>query len=264
MTRREKIVLTSNVIAAAAVVAIIVFVILPYMTAHMLDLEVDRSHYPVKGIDVSHHNKEIDFEKVKNDTVSFVYIKASDGVGDKDARLTRNYHGAKAFGFDVGFYHYFRYHRDGHQQAQYFLQTIKGMDTELPLVIDIEEKDNKTEELPLVTRRVRDMVYDLRKAGYRVMLYVNPHQYESIVKGHFDDVELWVASSRSPQESIPQRRLWQHSHWGKVDGIEHETDINVFNGTREEYDAWVKGESTPSPNKNNTQYSKSDNNNQQQ
>ena len=38
---------------------------------------VDPERYPVRGVDVSAHNGEIDFEAVKKDGMEFAFLKAS-------------------------------------------------------------------------------------------------------------------------------------------------------------------------------------------
>ena len=41
--------------------------------------EPDPSRYPMRGIDVSHHQGAIDWRAVARDDVAFAYIKASEG-----------------------------------------------------------------------------------------------------------------------------------------------------------------------------------------
>lgn len=222
----------------------LILVVFATIMAYMnrgLNVKLDRRNYPVKGIDISHHNGQVDFRAVKADSVNFVIIKATDGVGDFDSCLVRNFKGARQNGLDIGVYHYFRFHRNGHEQAKYLLNTMEELDInpDLPIAIDIEHKDNKTEEYELVSRNVRDMVDDLHHAGFRTMIYVNLSEYSNIIKNNFDDVDLWLASSRFPADTLGCRRLWQHSHKGQVHGVDGKVDLNTFNGSIDEYHQWV-------------------------
>lgn len=235
--RRPRVIL-SSIAAVAVIAAVVVFVVIPALRPTPLDVDVDRDDYPVKGIDVSHHNGAIDFESVRADSVDFVIIKASDGVGDYDRRMSENYAGARRAGLDVGVYHYFRYHRSGNDQARYFLSVIDTMAIDLPVAIDLEDTDNEEECDEYVSERLRDMVDILHGNGYRVMIYANHDQYESYIAGRFPDVDIWMASSRAPEADDP-RRVWQHSHRGRVDGISGDVDLNTFNGTRTDYAAWL-------------------------
>ena len=81
------------------------------------DVVIDHLHYPVVGIDVSNHNGRIDFDKVKADGVSFVYLKASEGKSYTDPSFKKNYTSVLKAGMKVGAYHFFRKKTDGVMQA---------------------------------------------------------------------------------------------------------------------------------------------------
>ena len=54
----------------------------------------------MRGIDVSVHNGSIDWNRVKNDGISFAILRAGYGklVSQKDKKFEDNYNGAKAAG----------------------------------------------------------------------------------------------------------------------------------------------------------------------
>ena len=55
--------------------------------------------FPVQGIDVSHHQGVVDWERVaSNRAIRFVYIKASEGGDFRDASVTENWDGARRAG----------------------------------------------------------------------------------------------------------------------------------------------------------------------
>ena len=62
----------------------------------------------MKGIDVSVHNGDIDWNKVKADGIEFAILRAGYGrlAKQKDARFEDNYKGAKTAGIPVGAYWY--------------------------------------------------------------------------------------------------------------------------------------------------------------
>ena len=78
--------------------------------------------YPVKGIDVSHHNGTIDWRAVADDGVKFAYIKATEGKDFQDDRFITNCREATAAGIVCGAYHYFRLGTPGLEQAQNFIR----------------------------------------------------------------------------------------------------------------------------------------------
>jgi len=52
------------------------------------------SEFPVQGIDVSHHQGEIDWARLAGPRVRFAYIKASEGATFRDPRFVANWRGA--------------------------------------------------------------------------------------------------------------------------------------------------------------------------
>ena len=207
---------------------------------HGLDMTLDRAKYPVRGIDVSHHNGAIDFNRVVLDTVDFVYIKVSDGVGDVDSNFVKNFHAAKAAGLKVGGYHFFRTHRGGEQQAATLLDAINGLDLDLPLVIDLEKESHEQGDIADVVPRVRSMLNHLHEAGYRTMLYANYDQFRDYIDGNFSNEDLWLATSREPSHDFDPRTVWQFSHHGSVNGIVGPVDLNAFIGSADEFEEWSR------------------------
>lgn len=207
-----------------------------------LNVEVPRSQYPVKGIDISHHNGVIDFAKVAADSVDFVVIKATDGVNFTDSCMMQNYQGARANGLKTGFYHFFRFNRGGVRQGRHFLHTIAGLDHEFPAMIDFESENNANIDYYLVVGRLRDMIGYLRARKIPIMIYCNHKDFDYYIRDNFPNVDLWMASGRKPDgddDDMPRRVLWQHSHNGRVRGISKPVDINTFNGTRAQYHEWL-------------------------
>lgn len=60
----------------------------------------------IKGIDLSVHNKKIDFKKIKQDGIDTVIIKGIEEVEFLDKKLGKNYKIAKTNGLNIGFYHF--------------------------------------------------------------------------------------------------------------------------------------------------------------
>lgn len=51
--------------------------------------------YPVRGIDISAHNGEVDFGRVADSGMEFVIMKATEGATFKDSRFGANYRAAR-------------------------------------------------------------------------------------------------------------------------------------------------------------------------
>lgn len=224
-----------------AVVALVVTLILLLSDsgAGALAGNVSREEFPVWGIDVSAHNGEIDFERVKADSIEFVLIKATEGSGFKDRRFRQNYYGAKAAGLKVGAYHFFRFDATGYMQGLNLYNSIKGLELDLPVIIDIEEWTNPREwGTEAVVSRLNELLSYLERHGYKAMLYTNKDGYERFIKGRFDSNPLWIATFSRPDDDMDWQ-LWQHTHSGTVDGIRDRVDMNVFNGELRQWRRWL-------------------------
>lgn len=206
------------------------------------EIVVNRDKYPIVGIDVSVHNGDIDFNKVKADGYSFVFIKASEGVDHHDSKFDANYQNARQAGLKVGAYHFFRKNTDGLNQAKNFLETIGWRKLDLPLVIDVEDWSNdKNVKDDRTQRNLDTMIDNLRSRGHKVMIYTNGDGYKKYIKDGQVNINLWLCAFKSPDKikHIPHQ-MQQYSHWGRVKGIWGDVDLNVFNGSQEQWDKWLK------------------------
>lgn len=191
--------------------------------------------YTIHGIDVSHHNRRIDWQKVRNMeadgvTLQFVFMKATEGATLVDRQFRTNWRGAHTVGLKRGAYHFYLPRRDPQKQAQNFIRTVTLAPGDFAPVLDFE----KTSGLP-----ADKLLDDLRiwltaiEAHYHVkpIIYTNGHLYSEYIAGNFDDYPLWIADySREHLRTYNARKLyfWQHNKSGWVRGIRGQVDFNVF------------------------------------
>ena len=232
--------------AAALVVLLGGYAAWRYILPHSVN--VDRYRYPIAGIDVSKHNGDIDFDKVRDDNYQFVFIKASEGMTYKDDAFERNYRGASEAGLKVGAYHFFRKNRTGQQQAENFLAAIGNKHFDLPLVIDLEDDwgNGATVSRQTAIERVMDMIEILNGKGYQVMIYTNLDGYNKYYKDMLGDHDLWLCSFTSPDllPTLPHC-IQQFSHEGTVNGVNGNVDLNVFRGSSSEWNRYVDSVKQP-------------------
>ena len=226
--------------AAALVVFMGYYALKQYVLPH--SVPVDRFRYPVAGIDISNHNGEIDFDAVAADDYQFVFIKASEGKTHKDTAFCRNYQQAREAGLKVGAYHFFRKNRSGEEQASNFLEVVKGKTLDLPLVIDLEDDwgNGATITRETALERVTRMISILKQHGYAIMIYTNGDGYKKYYKGLLGDNDLWLCSFNSPDllPGIPHC-IQQFSHEGSVKGVNGKVDLNVFRGSKKEWQEYL-------------------------
>ncbi len=205
-------------------------------------VSIDKTEFPVAGVDISSHNKEIDFTRLVDDGIEFAFIKATEGATYKDAMFIRNHRLALQAGLKVGVYHFFRFETDGKMQAINILHSIRGKWLDLPVAIDLEEWTNDSSiPTPIVAERLRELVNYLRKSGHDVIIYTNVKGYYRFYRNRFEDCPLWLCSFRNPplSDSRAKPTFWQYSHLGSIDGASGLIDLDTFYGDRAAWDAWL-------------------------
>lgn len=195
--------------------------------------DVDFSRYPVRGIDVSAHNGDIDFGKVRDTGVSFVWIKASEGETVRDSRFQANHAAASAAGLRTGAYHFFRFDCDGVMQAMNLCQALGDVRPDMGVAIDVELQHNAEGVADeVIVANLESMTDYLSMRGLPVTFYTNKEGYARFIGDRFADYPLWICSftDGDPLDDGKPWVFWQYSHKGRVAGIAGDVDENVFNG----------------------------------
>lgn len=230
----------------AAVAAILLIVAVVVVGRHYMQRRysprppaVAEGEFEVYGLDLSAHNGDVNFAKVKDEGYTFVILKASEGSTFKDGRFEENYTEAVENRLYVGAYHFFRFDVDGIVQAHNFMEALDGKDLSLPVAIDLEEYGNPREIDDVVVRRLHDMIDELTVNEYPVMIYTNKDGYERFVRGNFDDYPLWLCSFVRPPADM-EWTLWQYSHWGESEATDGDVDLNIFFGNASQWEQWIQ------------------------
>lgn len=200
---------------------------------------VDPERYPIRGIDVSRHNGLMNLDAAARDGIEFIFIKASEGGETKDPNFRLNYDKARHAGMKIGAYHFFRFDRDGVTQAMNLHDVVRFRHLDLGVAIDVERHNNAT-GVPddSIRERLAAMIDYLHLRGYRVTLYSNAEGYYDLLHTDFRGAPLWICSFKS----MPINRewdFWQYYHHGKVAGIRGDVDLNVFSGSRAEWEEFL-------------------------
>lgn len=192
-----------------------------------------------RGIDVSNWSGYINWREVRDAGIEVAIIQASEGTFYRDPYLHEFYNGAKENGIKVGFYHFFNPGSSPtpSEQARYFVDTIRGLDSDLKLVLDLEQTgglDNYE-----VTRQAIEFLEEVRNySGLDVAIYTytNFAQYNLYEGLGLSEYPLWIAQlseeGPSPNPIWGNKYVaWQYSDTGRVRGINASTDLDlVYDG----------------------------------
>ena len=186
----------------------------------------------MKGIDVSVHNGNIDWQKVKSAGIDFAILRAGYGrlASQKDEKFEQNYKNAKAAGIPVGayWYSYAMTPEEAELEADVFLSVIKGKQFEMPVYFDLEEKKQFDLGKEQVSAIMRAFLSKVEAAGYFVGLYGSA---SSLTTHTADDIKsrytIWLAHWVQQTNYNGAYGIWQYSEKGKVDGISGNVDLDI-------------------------------------
>ena len=190
------------------------------------------AHFNSYGLDISHHQGAIDWDKIfiqneLDSIIDFVYIKVSEGINHSDKKWEINRTELKKYGKKSGAYHFFLPKKDALLQATNFIKHYRYQAGDLPPVIDVEHEGFSNNDL--ISNMLIWMNFVEKATGQRPIIYTSLHFYETKFKTFFKNEKFWIASySRMPNlENNSNIVIWQYSEKGKFEGINEYVDLNV-------------------------------------
>ena len=194
----------------------------------------------VLGIDVSTHQKEIDWQKVKTAGVEIVMIRLGyrtmmDGELYEDEWAQRNYQGAKAAGLKIGAYFFSQAIsvEETIEEANYALNIAADWELDMPLVFDWELVNNNCRNAHVDARMLTDFCKVfcniIEAAGREAMIYFNPYQARNrLYLEELTDYRFWLAMYSDEMDFAYKIDMWQYTCTGSVPGINGDVDINLY------------------------------------
>ena len=181
--------------------------------------------------------------------VDFCFIKSTEGASVVNKYYNSDYVRARQASIRVGTYHFFSVKSAVREQVSFFLKNSRFRPGDLPPVLDVEPTNAQishyggTEKLLSAVRTWLKLVEE--RVGVKPILYVNQNFVTKHLANAPDikrDYRIWIARYG---EYKPDLRLtiWQLAPDGRVRGIHGEVDINVFNGYRDQYEAFLEQDS---------------------
>jgi GH25 family lysozyme M1 (1,4-beta-N-acetylmuramidase) len=188
------------------------------------------------GIDVSRWQGDIDFQKVKDAGVEFVFIRVGSQKGTEgeyyiDPKFERNIKGFNEVGIPVGiyFYSYANSKDKAKKEAKWIIEQIKPYKIDLPVVFDWENWSFYNEfnlSFYNLTEMAKAYLKEIEKAGYEGMLYSSKNYLENVWMEH--KYPVWLAHYTSKTNYQGEYKVWQLCSNGRVNGIYGDVDINVM------------------------------------
>lgn len=185
----------------------------------------------LKGLDLSEHNGNVDFTKVKNSGINFVILRVG-WIGNKenhtlDKKFEEYYKNAKANGLKVGFYVYsYVENKTAMLSAINWVRTqISGKIREYPIFLDVEDAQISKLSKDKQTKLCKYFCDNFENSG----VYANLDWFKNKLNvNDLTNYKIWLAqwTSASSHSANFKVDLWQYSNKGSVNGILGRVDMN--------------------------------------
>ena len=224
-----------------------------------VEVKKELPEYKIKGIDISRYQGDIDFKKVKEDNISFVFAKATEGLNLVDKKFSDNLDKGNNQDLKIGAYHFYRLCENGAKQAQHFIKNVDKNKISLPPVLDLETYRNcrSKEGIEWETQELLEF-FNLIKNHYQTkpIIYTSIDTYHEFKNLFFErlgkeDYLLWARvtdrhidsnnyenifglENETEIRKIIQKdwSFWQACDTCRVSGIDGPVDVNYFRGEK--------------------------------
>ncbi|WP_318709969.1 glycoside hydrolase family 25 protein [Candidatus Acetatifactor stercoripullorum] len=196
-----------------------------------------------KGIDVSKHQGEIDWQQVAADGVEYAFIRVGlrgYGTGKlvEDEYFEQNITGALSAGIKVGVYFYTQAINEEElmEEANFVLEKIAPYRIECPVVFDVEKvsgDDGRMNSLTVEDRTNLTLLFcqTIENAGYKPMIYHNMEMGALLLDlAKLENYDKWFAYYNADFYYPYQYEIWQYTDNGTVNGIDGPVDLNISFG----------------------------------
>ena len=193
------------------------------------------------GVDVSHHQGNIDWEKVKADGYGFAILRIGyrgygTGSLNEDKEFENYYRGAKDAGLLVGAYFFSQAinEDEAKEEAIFVLDMLEGRPMDLPVVYDPESilddesrTDNVTGEQ--FTKNTKVFCRTIEENGYQPMIYSNMlWEAFELDLTQLAGYPMWYADYEDVPQTPYMFDIWQYSNEGSVSGVDGACDLDIY------------------------------------
>ena len=193
----------------------------------------------VLGIDVSKWQKEIDWDKVKNEGVDFAIIRCGyrgsvTGSLVEDPYFEQNIKGARAAGIKVGVYYFTQAVNEVEavEEASMVISLVRDYELQYPVFIDTEGAggNGRADSLNVEERTAVCEAFctTVKNAGLEAGVYASRNWYNNkLTANTLESYAIWLAEYRSVPLYQGYYQMWQYTSKGKINGINGNVDLNV-------------------------------------
>ena len=183
-------------------------------------------------VDISEFQQGINFNKMKNDGIKAVIIRAGYGreTSQKDSMFESHYKNAKNANLKIGvyWYSYADSVNDAEKEAKACLECINNKSLDMPIYYDLEDNSQVKLGKTKLTEIAERFCETIKKSNYRAGVYANLNWFNNYLD--YDKLKkkysIWLAQYNSVNELSCD--IWQNSSTGRVSGYGKNIDTNII------------------------------------
>lgn len=184
-----------------------------------------------KILDLSEHNGEIDFLKVKEAGIKDVILRLG-WIGNKenhtlDKKFETYYAKSKYYGFNIGIYvySYCKTLKAIKSGCEWIKKNIKELNFNLPIFLDLEDETILGLSKTTLTNHAIYFCDYFKNSG----VYASKYWFETkLDTKKLEKYKIWLAEWNRKMTYKGKVYMWQYTSKGKVSGIKGNVDVSNF------------------------------------
>lgn len=188
-----------------------------------------------RGVDVSHNQGVIDWQKVKADGVDFAIIRCGYGANQQnqdDRQWLNNVLECEKYGIPYGayLYSYADTVAKAKSEAAHVLRLVRGHKLTYPIYYDLEDNSILSHTNAKQRKKIIETFTGIiRKSGYATGVFAPKSWFEKeLPQSAFSSCDKWVAHWNTKCTYQGSYQMWQSTNRGSVAGISGPVDINFM------------------------------------
>lgn len=183
-----------------------------------------------KGLDLSTHNGNVDFNLLKQNGIDFVILRLG-WIGNKenhtiDSKFERYYNSAKSVGLKVGcyVYSYVETSKAMTSAINWIKNKIQGKSFEYPIFLDLEDSQISYIDKKSMTNLAIQFCQSFENSG----IYANKNWFTNKLDiNQLLNYKIWLAEWNKNNYTVDFRvDIWQYTSDGTISGISGRVDMN--------------------------------------
>lgn len=192
----------------------------------------------IHGIDISHHQGSIEWKKlagakINNNPLTFIIIKATQGVGFTDKNFKDNFYNAREYGFIRGAYHYWSNITSPEEQAKFYIKKVNLEKGDLAPVLDVEDFPKTADIVSFQQNILKWLSIVEEEYGVTPIIYTGyKFKMDYLNSPIFNRYPFWMAHYYVSEVKYKgEWKFWQHTDAGRLPGIKGYVDFDIYNGS---------------------------------